>query len=265
MGLCPSEGWQEGITGRWGGTLRCEGLRRLWDRAGPSWGVQGGSDLGGRCQCGVLGNCQRLSLKGSGQGWGQGLSWWGSGHSHGREGAWLGCPTAGQDMGVTLGLRSSVWLGGEGGGREDLQGEAGWGCNCSRRVRAEATRKGHHAGSLGSLMLMRESWEKRWCGEASGGSSSSRARARGQGTPGGAVGAAPQPGRWVEADGGGSPHGGWRGGCLRLLRGRDTRTWGSDPGAHPSWFWRPQARHPGAAPPQARGPVGYAMVCSPWL
>ena len=168
-------------------------------------------------------------------------------------------------MGVTLGLRSSVWLGGEGGGREDLQGEAGWGCNCSRRVRAEATRKGHHAGSLGSLMLMRESWEKRWCGEASGGSSSSRARARGQGTPGGAVGAAPQPGRWVEADGGGSPHGGWRGGCLRLLRGRDTRTWGSDPGAHPSWFWRPQARHPGAAPPQARGPVGYAMVCSPWL
>ena len=72
MGPCPSEGWQEGITGRWGGTLRYEGLRRRWDGAGPSWGVQGGSDLGGRCQCGVPGNCQRFSLKGSGQAGGRG-------------------------------------------------------------------------------------------------------------------------------------------------------------------------------------------------
>lgn len=48
-------------------------------------------------------------------------------------------------------------------------------------------------------------------------------------------------------------------------RGRRHLNGASDPGAHPSRFWRPQARHPGAAPPRARGLVGCAMVCSPWL
>lgn len=77
-------------------------------------------------------------------------------------------------------------------------------------------------GSLGRLMPVRESWEKRWRGEASGGSSLSRARARDQGAPQGAVRAAPQPGHWLEAEGRGPLHRGWRGGCLRLLGGGDT-------------------------------------------
>ena len=39
------------------------------------------------------------------------------------------------------------------------------------------------------------------------------------GHPRGSGWAAPQPGCWVEAEGGASPHGGWRGVCLRLLGG----------------------------------------------
>ncbi|CAI9178899.1 unnamed protein product [Rangifer tarandus platyrhynchus] len=41
----------------------------------------------------------------------------------------------------------------------------------------------------------------------------------GPGHPRGSSRGAPQPGRWVEAEGGASPHRGWRVGCLRLLGG----------------------------------------------
>lgn len=63
----------------------------------------------------------------------------------------------------------------------------------------------------------------------------------GPGHPRGSGRAAPQPGCWVEAEGGASPHRGWRGGCLRLLGG-----WGTpDGGLRPrSSSLGPEGRRP---------------------
>ena len=88
-------------------------------------------------------------------------------------------------------------------------------------------------------------------------------------------GARAPPGEWL-----GSPParvlgGGWgRGVSARRMEGcvpeaarglGGHRTGGSDPGAYPSRFWRPQAWHLGPAPPQAGGLVDRTTVCSPSL
>lgn len=157
--------------------------------------------MGGRCQCGVPGDCR-------GYHWGLWAGLGGRGQVGGAQatvmvgwGAWPGCQTAGPDTGASEPPRASrsasgaqrgsgVRVVGEG----ILQGEAGWDRDCLRQVWAEAAGGGGHTGSLGSLMPARESWEKRWRGVASRGSSLSWARARGQGTPGGVVGQPPSQG-----------------------------------------------------------------------
>lgn len=173
-----------------GGDFRTEQDRAGERRVGRIWGE--GVSVGSRVivrgyHWGALGRAG-----------GQGPSWWGSGHSHGGWGAWPGCQTAGRDTGV-------FELGGEGGGPGDPAGR-GW---LGPRLFEAGMGRGHRRRGPHGQPGESDAGERELGEEMA---------LRGE-HPRGSSRAAPQPGRWVEAEGGVSPHGGWRGGCLRLLGG----------------------------------------------
>lgn len=118
-----------------------------------------------------------------------------------------------------LGLRSSVWLGGEGGGRGGPAGR-GW---LGPRLFEAGMGRGHRRrgphGQPGESDAGERELGEEMARSGKQGVQLQLGQGEAPGHPRGSGRTAPQPGCWVEAEGGASPHGRWRGGCLRLLGG----------------------------------------------